>query len=173
MSSEMWISLASAVVALCALGVTFWQTHAVRKHNRLSVKPFLATTEGTHTQDNNGKVSFEIQNCGVGPALIKSFALWDGDNEICINNRTAYENHLDKITSGFKDVSMSCFVPGFALPTGSKHTLLEFSYNKNQDILFVHKLNVVIEYQSIYQDEVFTYDSRKDRQFHGREAQDA
>lgn len=163
----------SAVIATCALGVTFWQACVMRKHNRLSVKPFLATTEGNDKKGDGGKVSFVIENCGVGPALIKSFALWDEDREVCKNNRKAYEDHVDKIMSGFRDILMSCFVPGFAIPVGSKHTLLEFSYSQGQDISFIHKLNVVVEYQSIYQDEIFTYDSRKDRQFHGREAQDA
>jgi len=162
------ISLASAVVAGCALGVTFWQGYLIRQHNRLSVRPMLATMERHDAKDNVGYVSFELSNCGVGPAVIKNFILLYGDEEVSRNNRKTYDDFLRDKAQGLASVYTGSFVPGAAFSVGEKHTLLSFVYDiEKQDVSFIHRLNVIVDYQSIYQGEVFTYDSRKDRQFHG------
>lgn len=164
------IALASAVVAGCALGVTFWQAHLMRQHNKLSVRPMLATMERNDTKDNAGYVEFELKNCGVGPAIIKNFVLLNGDEEVSRNNRKTYDDFLREKAQGFAKVYTGSLVPGSALSVGEKHPLLAFVYDaEKQDVSFIHRLNLVVEYQSIYQDEVFVYDSRQDRQFHGLE----
>lgn len=164
------IALASAFVALCALGVTLWQGRQNHKHNKLSVRPLLATMEQHHTKENIGYVAFELINCGVGPAIIKNFALLFGDEEVSRNNRTTYDDFLKSKLEGFMDVYTGQYVPGGAMQVGEKHVLLAFKYDtEKHDIDVIHQLNLLVDYQSIYQDEVFTYDSRKDRMFHGRE----
>jgi hypothetical protein len=39
-----YIAISSALIALLIFGLTVWQGLQVRKHNRLSVKPFLDFT---------------------------------------------------------------------------------------------------------------------------------
>lgn len=165
------IALASAVVAGCALGVTFWQGYLMRQHNRLSVRPMLTTMERYEIKNNLGYVSFELSNCGIGPAIIKNFVLLNGDEEVSRNNRKTYDDFLRSRAQELDNVYTGSFVPGSALSVGDKHTLLSFVCDvEKHDVSFIHRLNLIVDYQSIYQDEVFTYDSRKDRQFHGLES---
>lgn len=168
------ISLASAVVAVCALGITVWQACLTRKHNKLSVRPMIGTMEYQDVKDNIGAIGFNLENSGVGPAIIRKFVLLYGDKEVSCNNRKTFDDFLRSKTEGCVNVYTGSLVPGYAMPAGSKHPLLTITYDaQKQDVSFVHDLNLVVDYHSIYQDEVFTYDSRNDRLFHGREAQDA
>lgn len=160
----------SAIIATCALGVTFWQSCVTRKHNKLSVRPLLTTMESHDIKGNIGYIAFHLENCGVGPAIIKNFVLLYGDEEVARNDGTAYSAFLARKTDGCADVYTGFLVPGYALPAGTKHPLLLFSYDiQNKDVSFSEKLNLIVDYQSIYEDKVYTYDSRKDRLFHGRE----
>jgi hypothetical protein len=164
----------SGIIAVCALVVTFWQGCVIRKHNKLSVRPMIATMERHDEKDGVGYIGFDLENSGVGPAVIKSFVLLHEDSEVSRNNRKTYDDFLRDKTKGFHNVYTGSLVPGYSMQAGTKHPLLIFSYETDKhDVSFIHDLNIIVEYQSIYQDEVFTYDSRKDRQFHGREVQDA
>lgn len=168
--AEISIALASAVIAACALGVTIWQGRQNYKHNKLSVRPFLSTME-YHTEDGNiGQITFALINCGIGPAIIKNFVLLDGDEEVSRNNRKTYDDFIAQKFDGFTDVFCGSYVPGAAMQAGEKMILLTFRYDmQKQNIDFVHKLNLLADYQCIYQSDTFTYDSRNDRRFHGRE----
>ncbi|WP_126463800.1 hypothetical protein [Sulfuritortus calidifontis] len=63
--------IATAVIALCAFGITWWQTSVARRHNRLSVTPHLTTW--SHSDDNASRYQIDLINNGIGPALIKLF----------------------------------------------------------------------------------------------------
>ena len=169
-SAEIYIAFTSAVVAACALGVTIWQGRQNYKHNKLSVRPFLSTMECHTKQGDIGHVTFELVNCGIGPAIIKNFVLLDSDEEVSRNNRKTYDDFVTHKFEGFTDVFCGSYVPGAAMQAGEKMVLLTFQYDiQKQNIDFVHKLNLLVDYQCIYQSDAFTYDSRKDRRFHGRE----
>ncbi len=73
MDAETWISLASAAVALAALGLTVWEAKANRRHNRLSVAPRLRLDFAVHPE--NEDVSISLVNAGLGPAIIDSMEL--------------------------------------------------------------------------------------------------
>jgi hypothetical protein len=171
-NAETWIALASAAVALCALGVTVWQGRQNYKHNKLSVRPFLGTFEYSDTLNRKtGRLTFELINCGIGPAIIKNFVLLYDGKEVSRNNRKNYYEFLQNLLADFGELEISMYGPGAAMQIGEKLLLLSFDYDlKKQDIGFADKLNLVVEYQSIYEDEVFTYDSKRDRLFHGEEA---
>lgn len=70
MTSEFVVAWASAVIALLALGVAVWQGHLMRQHNRFSLRPHLAFRE-TISATNNPQFVLELQNNGIGPAIIK------------------------------------------------------------------------------------------------------
>jgi len=54
----------SSIIAICALIFTLWQLFVTRRHNELSVTPYLTTW--SHIDNDNG----------VGPALIKTFQVF-------------------------------------------------------------------------------------------------
>jgi hypothetical protein len=170
-SAEIYIAIASTIIALCALGITLWQAHLSYKHNKLSVQPLLATHETHNKKDDTGYVLFELNNCGIGPAIIKNFTLLYGDQEVARNNRKQYADYLENLVADCNEKYTGSLVPGGALQVSERHPLFAFQYDlEKKNIDFVHKLNIIVEYQSIYRGKTFTYDSRKDRHFHGFEA---
>jgi hypothetical protein len=166
---EIWVAMASAVIAICALGVTIWQGRQNYKHNKLSVRPFLGTFEYRDIINNNtGRLTFELMNCGIGPAIIKNFVLFYDGKEVSRNNRKTYYAFLQNLLADFGRLEISMYSPGAAMQIGEKLLLLSFDYDfKKQDIGFTNKLNLIVDYQSIYENKVFTYDSKRDRLFHG------
>jgi len=66
------IFICSILIASLALITTFWQGIVTRKHNRLSVTPSLKITR--HYFEFS-KIIFDVKNCGIGPAFIKSYQI--------------------------------------------------------------------------------------------------
>lgn len=76
--SEMIVAIAAAVVGICALGVSFYQTMIMREQqNELSVQrraevwPHLEFGKGQRTDE----LEVLLTNTGIGPARIKSIQL--------------------------------------------------------------------------------------------------
>ncbi len=175
--AEIWVAVASVfvsiIVAVCALSLTVCQNRQNHKHNKLSVRPIL-TTSGSHNLNGNiGSISHILKNAGVGPAIIKNFIVFHGDEKVVENNNAEYETFINQIASKnrYSDVSKGYLIPGASMPVNSEHLLFSFNYDtKKPDGSFdYNKINIVVDYQSIYQDDVFTYDSRDDQKFHERE----
>ncbi len=70
----------SNVIAICALGATFWQAYLSRRHNRLSVKPHIEISTGFNF--NQQEYFINILNNGIGPALITRIQLFVDGNEV-------------------------------------------------------------------------------------------
>jgi hypothetical protein len=64
--------MASAVVAICALGISFWQGYVSRDHNKRSVFPLINIE-----MDSRDKQEFELTatNVGLGPANITALTM--------------------------------------------------------------------------------------------------
>ncbi len=169
---ETYIALASATVAICALGVTVWQGRQNHKHNKLSVRPFLEPELERQRDDSNdqGKIILELVNRGVGPAIIKNFVLLFNGEEVSQNSIKTYHDFLNRKLKDFHNASLSACGPEESIQIGQRLGLISFNYIiSKQNVSFFDKLDFLIEYQSIYQDETYTYDSRKYRQLHDEE----
>jgi hypothetical protein len=70
LQSSDYIAIASALVALLALGATVWQGFVTRQHNRLSVRPLLVWHVARGTSVAGAELVFIVKNRGIGPALI-------------------------------------------------------------------------------------------------------
>lgn len=57
------------VLSICALGLSIWAIISSRKHNRLSVKPFLQTFQ--HNDLTAFYIEVLLMNNGVGPAILQ------------------------------------------------------------------------------------------------------
>ncbi len=66
------IAVSAVCVALLALVTSLWQAVIARRHNRLSVRPFILATSGVV---KNGFATLEVSNNGVGPAIIQCMKL--------------------------------------------------------------------------------------------------
>lgn len=72
----------SILAALCALALTLNQIRATRKHNYLSVRPFLRF--GWTAGENDDGIW--IKNVGLGPAIITDFSILKDGIEITTRN---------------------------------------------------------------------------------------
>ena len=73
-----YIALASAVIALSAFGTSVWQGYLTRKHNQLSVRPYVAFAFH-RTEETVFRIV--ILNYGMGPAKLGKLSA-KFDNEI-------------------------------------------------------------------------------------------
>ncbi len=168
-NSETWIAIASAITAICALAATIWQGRQNYKHNKLSVRPMLTTMINYKDGKKTRTVSFELINSGFGPAIIKDFILMFDGEEVSKNNLKSYEDFLKEKAKSFKVESVFSITPDASIVMGERYELFSFSYKHGEDVSFIHKLDLLVNYQSIYEDEIFTHDTRKHRKYHGDE----
>ena len=89
------IAISSAVIATLALLATFWQAHIARRHNRLSIQPFLE-----HRQERipGQHISVAIINHGLGPALLESVFFTISSNKA----KLSIDEFLDHILLAMK-----------------------------------------------------------------------
>ncbi|WP_420598536.1 hypothetical protein [Neptuniibacter sp.] len=63
----------ASIIATCAMAATFWQGYIARKHNKLSVKPFLDINR--HSDYTAFSFKLSLVNQGLGPAIITSYSM--------------------------------------------------------------------------------------------------
>lgn len=158
-----WLSAnASNVIALSALAATFWQAYISRKHNKLSVKPYLTTWT---TTSSDGYVIVKIINNGVGPAHIKSFSIFvDGQKMIGEN----LEPHIKCLNIIFSDYEFSWYGSylgiDYMMPSNEQKDLIAIKFTgQKMPTRFevdhrAKRVQIVIDYESIYEQK-FKYDS--------------
>jgi hypothetical protein len=83
-NAEIIIAITNTSIALIALALSIWSSHATRKHNRLSVRPFLnyfakSTWDGKYA-------GICIRNNGLGPARIIEIHVFI-DQQRVVNSR--------------------------------------------------------------------------------------
>lgn len=65
---------ASAIIALCALVVSVYVGFETRRHNRLSVQPYMVFTHGA--EGVRGPSFYRLHNFGLGPAIVDRCRVW-------------------------------------------------------------------------------------------------
>lgn len=153
----------SQLLALLALGVTFRHASATRRHNILSVRPFLTSFVTKGTTDREGRASVRLMNHGLGPAFIRSFAvLKDGGRVVDL------ESDARAVLGGrpIKSLVTSSLGNSYAVPPGETHELLgvELTLKEGESIEdIVATLNcydLVVTYACGYKKK-YTFDSKK------------
>ncbi|MGV3582153.1 MAG: hypothetical protein ACO1N8_07580 [Methylophilus sp.] len=158
-----WLSSnATNVIALSALVATFWQAYITRKHNKLSVKPYLTTWT---TTSSDGYIIVKIINNGTGPAHIKSFNIF-ADNQKMIGE--SLEPHIKCLNLIFPEYQFiwygSYFGIDYMMPATEQKDLIAIKFtgekvpNRNEIDHRAKRVKIVIDYESIYE-EKFKYDS--------------
>ncbi len=179
MDTNTIIATASVVIAGCALLFTAWQGMETRKHNKLSVRPILTgetfDAERYSVEKDIRRVSLEIINSGIGPAIIKSFVLIFDDEEIARNDVNAYCNFMKQKLRGMKGIKgvedidklgLGFLMCGSVMKEGDRQMIWDIKYiNKddpqNDNIATLYKITLIVEYQSVYDGDVFTFDTRE------------
>ena len=129
------------------------------KHDRIKVKPLLQIVSDRSDPILHQWLEFKIINQGLGPAVIKNFILKFDDEELTRNN---YNSHISKINEklwvqGIEDLTMKIFMPDSVIRAGQSKLLLSIKYNAEEyDFDCLKKIDILVEYYSIYKDETFT-----------------
>ncbi len=162
--AEIVIAAVSGIIALIALRANIREGKATRKHNRLSVKPFLSIESSGTVTGNKVCNTATLVNDGTGPAIIKKFQLLLDGTDISQHNAEIHTNFLlesKKICSGVK---VGHLAPDSIVNARDKKLMWEFDHDLNSEYIeTIIKLKIQIEYQSIYEDETFYYPLKKQK----------
>jgi len=163
-----WIPI---IIALSAVGVSFYTGLINRKHNILSVKSLLQI-ESDFTPKNSS-IDFTIVNHGIGPAIIVSYKFFVNGEEILgnlsdnFNARKIFGN--DPEVQNIKD-SVTEYSPGAAISPGAPKKILSFDFSDSSYIndsiginlllhewkkLIIEKLRIEIIYELMYKEMQF------------------
>ena len=131
------------VIAATAVVVTVYQLMKQRRHDRLSVKPFMKFTFGIGPRG----VEIGLANDGLGPALYKGLGLCFDEEPLPKNwNWNDLLNRLkigEMLIHSFKSVTK-------CLPAGERVILCEFSSStgiSHQDVQVAFARHMIIEFQ--------------------------
>lgn len=161
-----WLSINSSnVIALCALILTVWQAIVARKHNKLSVTPYLTTW--THVDTDKCSYAVEILNNGIGPALIKSFQIFVDGHEIKGQDLEILQKALKIAFPQYSYHSYNSFLSeGYMMSPKESRNLLTIQFlgpnfpSKEEIDHAAKRVKIIIEYESIYE-EKYAFDSSK------------
>ena len=149
--------VSSAIIALCAMGLTVWQACITRKHNRLSVTPHLTTW--THWDEAKNIYAIELLNNGIGPALINSFQIQVDGRPIIGEGNEPMEKALKILFPQYQYSSWQSFVSkGYMMSAKETRNLVTVQFHaeklpKREEVEHATKrARVLIEYESIYKD---------------------
>lgn len=155
------VSLASLVVALCALLFTAIQMDQSQIHNRVTLAPLVGIGIDDHDLTRRSGLYFE--NGGLGPAIVKGVNLRIEGEEFRFETHVPWERvraHLNNRNEKFGNevIEFSSLPKNHFIGAGEKHFLISVSSkNASEDALavlrnFVGKIEVGICYQSVYRD---------------------
>ncbi len=150
-----FIAIASAVIALLVFFLTVWQGMQTRKHNQLSVKPFL---DFLWVNNHEKGIKCEIANLGLGPAFLDKVDFFVDGKELHTKDSNVYKSLFEALDLNVRSgqVSVKQIEPNSALSIGQTNELLLFcdsSLLKDDYKLIASKLRrltIQVEYKCIY-----------------------
>jgi hypothetical protein len=146
---EVVVSIASIIIAVAALLLTYVQIEQTNKHNRLSVSPNLSfNTLWDVNSCEDLKMHFELSSNGLGPAIVEDIEFCIRDT--CFNGAIGLRNYISRIAHSenenpaeFYTSSASNVGLGMPLRSGYKIRFLEMDDFTSYEIF--KEIQVVLE----------------------------
>lgn len=158
-SWEVVAALASAIIALCALFLTIWQARQTQRHNKLSVTPFLTTWSTQEFTSHHYRVL--LLNNGIGPALIRSFAIEVDGHLVGGPPSDQVERALQLLFPNHNYTSEHGYVgPRYMMASKEERVLADITFTappfppRAAIGAIDRRVRILIRYDSIYGDEV-------------------
>ena len=155
-------TITTAVIGICALGLTIYQAALARKHNRLSVRPHLTRFTHRTTEPGKGVLSVDLINKGIGPAFISAFEVYLDGNPI-----TDVKEAVNKILSTRQyHQQITLLTDDYALSAGESKSLLTIAValqdgdSLDQIEKELSRLDLRVDYESAYK-ESYRLDTRE------------
>ncbi|MFI6877675.1 hypothetical protein ACIBL6_29945 [Streptomyces sp. NPDC050400] len=155
MSNETVIAACAVVIAIASLVVSIYQTHAIRQHNRHSVRPMLQIDQSWGVGRRAG---IRLINPGLGPAIIVDSTVTIDGIEVGDWSKLG----VDQILEGQSTpINVVTFTPGTVIPRDYDKFLISVaSYDPETHIKFLRlanqQLTLTIFYESLYGGEHLT-----------------
>lgn len=149
------IATSAAIIALASLYVAIRQTELARKHNRLSVRPFIAIYR---KQFKGQPIEYSIENRGIGPAIVKSFRVLVNGNEISASDGNIIYEAMDALEIERSHVGGHLFGTNEVLKAGQEVVVLRFPKSGDEEAIQKDLLNKLsrmkfrIQYESMYEE---------------------
>ncbi|MFF0000854.1 hypothetical protein [Streptomyces avermitilis] len=155
MNAETVTAICAVVIAVASLVVSVYQTHAMRQHNRHSVRPVLQLHRGWPT---GGRAGIRLINSGLGPAVIVDSTLTVDDEVIGVWDAPSIDRVRDRLSVHPSAVT---FNRGEVIATDYEQYLLSVaSYDPQShaevEDLINRRLTLKIHYESLYGGENYT-----------------
>lgn len=160
------IALASFLVAVPTAITVVYQAILARKHNRISVNPYISWTKTIIRKDNIARFTLYCYNRGLGPAIIDKYAFHFDGKRLGGNNSTSDMRELAKnrkrIIEENIDAKISLswsFDKGEVFEQGSNRIMLQIVVNVTEDadvvseskyFDFLDRFEATIEYHTLY-----------------------
>ncbi|MFF1723269.1 hypothetical protein [Streptomyces sviceus] len=155
MNADTVTAICAVVIAVASLVVAVYQTHAMRQHNRHSVRPILQLHRGWPV---GGRAGIRLINSGLGPAVIVDSTLTIDDEVIGAWNAPGVDHVRDRLSIRPSAVT---FNQGEVIATDYEQYLLSVaSYDPQNHVevedLINRRLTLKIRYESLYGGEDYT-----------------
>jgi len=148
------VSIASAVIALCALFTAIWNAVATRKHHKLSVRPHLSLMGSIIPESPH--VNISVRNTGLGTAILDKIEVYLDNAIFPITRATHWFDLVQKLHNVTGDVEGYAMFNTESLRPGESLTLLEITGNHVVDPEVVQaqieRIKIVVSYKSMYEE---------------------
>lgn len=162
MTPSDYIACSALFVAVLAMLATFWQAHVARAYGRISVRPHLDW--GTNRFPGR-PISLYILNSGLGPAIVKSFALLFDGKEYPITELQLPSEIQEELMKISEYSEWNLFSNGTPIASGTQMNLITienepFSIERhNRAVSLLNRIGLILEYESMYE-ELFSLERR-------------
>jgi hypothetical protein len=148
MDASVVVAICATVIAVLSLIVSIHEARATRRHNRISVRPFLELRVGL---SQGSKAGLQLINSGLGPAAITGTLLVLDDEPLGEFSEASINVLRGKLSARPAAVTFRKTI----LPTDYNQFLLSIEpYDKTEHAEFAdllrHRLSLEIYYESLY-----------------------
>lgn len=152
-----WVAI---FISLLALGVTVWQAHLGRVHNKLSVRPYLA---GHSSSTEDGIYRLELRNDGLGPAIVTGARVYR-DGVLVEGEGPPLVNKAFEAIPGCELLEREFFYLDFVIPAGRSVEICAVKFSpeiSDIDTFLANRITLELDYKSAYDEPLPMYSSRK------------
>ena len=155
LSPEAASAIAATVIALIALGVSLWQGHLSKQHNRLSVTPHLRID--WYIEDG-APLRICLRNAGIGPATLREIAIRADGTTFTNAEPLCVENAMAALGIDALNERVYTPDPGEFMAVNEEYRLIEFVHPPPDPALADRAIAalrraITVRYTSVYGEE--------------------